>query len=193
MKNTKSNKNNKSKTGAPRFDDAISYKGQQRFSIKLAAAPILLTSTVTTGVLQGNMSIDAALVQGFATRFGSTFDEYRIKSAKVMIRPVSASSGVTVFWFDEKSSATPTANEAQERMGLRICNSNANSKSVRVMSWKAHDFLDLNYTAIGTTTVAPVYFKAYSDATTWGNPIVATSLFVLEPEIVFEFKGIKST
>jgi hypothetical protein len=95
-------------------------------------------------------------------------------------------------WFDEKSSTAPTQNESFERSGVTLDNSNANIKSHTSLSWRAKDLLDLNFTAIGTT-VTPVYFKVYTDIAPWGAPAVVTSLWIIEPEIIFEFKGLKST
>lgn len=176
----------------PRFDDSPSYAGQYRTRITLPGLPLLSSSVITTGVVSITYGISTAAITGFATRFGSTFDEYRIVGARVLIRPVSASTGITVFWFDEKSTSAPTANEAQERVGLRLPNSNASDMSVRAMSWNARDLLDLNYTAIGSA-VTPVTFKGYSDNASWGSPIAVTPLWVIEADITFEFKGLKST
>jgi hypothetical protein len=176
-----------------RFDDAPSYSGQARFRVTLPAAPLLLRTTVTTGQIASSAEIKAEAVTGFADRFGSTFDEYRIVKCKVLIRPVSASTGVSVMMFDEKNIGPPTSTESQERVGKRLANTNANSRSFCEMTWVARDLLDLNYSPIDSTDVIPVAFKTYTDATLWGAPVVATDLWIIEPEITFEFKGLKST
>ncbi len=176
----------------PRFDDSSSYAGQARVRLTLPGVPQLLSTTVTTGVIANFYGVNIGAVTGFAARFGSTFDEYRIVSCRMMIRPISASTGVSVHWFDEKSGSAPTSNESQERIGARIPNTNASDKAVLDMSWKARDLLDLNYTAIGTT-VTPVTFKTYTDTANWGAPSVVTPMWLLESMITFEFKGLKST
>lgn len=174
------------------LNDGRAYAGQQGVQFRLPATPTKLITTVTTGVIANAIGITIGQITGFATRFGSTFDEYRILGADVRIRPVTASTGVSVMFFDEKSTAVPTANEAQERTGKRIPNSNANEKSDTVMRWRAKDLLDLQYTAIGSS-VTPVTFKVYTDTTTWGAPIAATDLWVIEPDYIVEFRGIKSS
>jgi hypothetical protein len=152
----------------------------------------LYTSTVTTGVLADTLALEVLSVLGFATRFESTFDECRIVKATVRIRPISASSGVTKFWFDEKSNATPTANEGVERYSQTLVNSNANCAAVTVMTWRPHDLLDLQFNAIATATT-PVFFKLYTDNAIFGAPAAATALWLIEPMLTIEFRGLKST
>jgi hypothetical protein len=143
-------------------------------------------------VIASIVAPNSANITGFATRFASTFDEYRILGASVKVTPVTASVGVTKFWFDEKSSSTPTSNEAQERTSTPLANSNSNSSSYRTFSWRAKDLLDLQYTPIGTN-VTPVNFKIYTDLATWGAPVAVTNLWIIEPNVLIEFRGLKST
>jgi len=96
-------------------------------------------------------------------------------------------------WFDEKSTATPTQNESSERTTIMLANTNANSKSKTVMRWRARDLLDLQYTATSTTSVVPVTFKVYTDASIWGAPGTATPLWITEATLIVEFRGIKSS
>ncbi len=191
----------KKKGGQPSIprtlSDGPAYSGQYKARMTLPGIPFLLSTTVTTGVIASVTNLQVYEnggfgVQGFTTRFGSTFDEYRILGANVKVRPVSASTGVSVMSFDEKSSSAPTANSAMERVGLRLPNTNANNKSCVVMRWRARDLLDLQYTAIGTL-VTPCYFKVYTDLATWGAPAAVTPLWLVEPEFLVEFRGLKST
>lgn len=194
-KQRKSNKQKQRRQNSvvPRFDDSQSYAGQTRYRVELPSLSTVRSTTVTTGVIAFNFGVSAAEITGFASRFGNTFDEYRIVGARVLIRPCSASTGVSSMWFDEKSPSAPTANESNERFGDRLCNSNAMSKSFTQMRWSARDLLDLEFTDTGTTSVTPVTFKVYTDAANWGAPITVTPLWVLEMFITFEFKGLKST
>lgn len=174
------------------YNTVRSYTGQATWKFKVPGLATKLTSTVTTGVISNSYGISIANVLGFATRFGATFDEYRILRSEVQIRPISSLTGVTVFFFDEKSATAPTANESTERVGMRVPNSNASDSSVLSMIWTARDLLDLEYTAIGTT-VTPVYFKTYTDNNGWGTTTVASDLWIVEPLITFEFRGLKSS
>jgi len=172
--------------------DGPAYAGQQHVRLRLEGTPALLTTTITTGVIASATQINIAGLTGFAARFGSTFDEYRILGADVRVTPVSASSGVSKMWFDEKGSSAPTANEAQERTAVPLANTNAMASSRKTMRWRARDLLDLQYAPIGTGGT-PVTFKVYTDLATWGAPIAATNIWLVEPVYIFEFRGLKST
>jgi hypothetical protein len=179
----------------PRMElsDSASYAGQQHFRVKLTGAVQLSAFTVTTGVVTQAYAVTAADIIGFATRFGSTFDEYRILGFDARVRPVGANSGVAAMWFDEKNTAAPTANEANERSLSLYSNSNAASNTQITLRWRAHDLLDLQYTPIGTTSVQPVTFKIYTDNANYGAPITAVGAWLVEPLYYVEFRGMKST
>lgn len=176
------------------LNDAPSSKGQQRAMLKLLGATQLLTTTVTTGVIAVTYAVaPVANIFGWATRFQNSFEEYRLLGVRFYIRPITASTGVTKFWFDEKSTSNPTANEAQERTVVAVLpNTNANVASAKMVSWRARDLLDLEYSAIGAAT-QPVNFKIYTDTASFGAPVVATTLWLIEPEYHIEFRGIAST
>jgi len=196
IKNTKRKQGSKSRnsTGqARRLSDGPSYRGQQRTTLKLEGISQLLSTTITTGLIAGTYLVEAADIASFATRFGNTFDEYRILGADITVTPITASTGVSRFWFDEKSSATPTFNDSRERTVVTLPNSNANARSCRKMTWRARDLLDLQYTSIATTSVNPVTFKIYTDNGNYGAPATVTQLWLVESELMLEFRGIASS
>jgi hypothetical protein len=172
------------------LSDGPAYSGQQVAVLKLEGIPSLLT-TSGAGLINTVISLDITAVLGFATRFGSTFDEYRILATKCRITPVSAGSGVSKMWFDEKSAAAPTLNESQERTSQPLANTNTLTSAKRTMAWRARDLLDLQYTPIGTT-VTPVYFKVYTNAANWGA-VINQPTWIVEPVFTVEFRGLKST
>jgi len=160
----------------------------------LPAQPVgAVSTTVTTGVVAVAYGCDAGLITGFATRFGSTFDEYRILGVDAEALAVSPSTGATVMWFDEKDDNNPTANASLERTASVVLNTNTQPKSRITRSWRARDLLDLQYTPIGTTNVVPVAFKIYTDNVNWGAPITVTPLWIIRLKFHIEFRGIKST
>lgn len=161
--------------------------------MKLPTAPAIGSTVITTGVMAASFPITASQVLGFAARFASTFDEYRILGADIILRPAGPNSGSSAFWFDEKSPTTPTQNESLERTAVILPNNSANSKSTRMLRWRARDLLDLEYHPIGTTNVQPVTFKLYTDNVAWAAPIVATQLWVVQAVLHVEFRGLKST
>lgn len=172
------------------LSDGPSYAGQQKSVLTLQGTPQLLSTTVTTGLIASAIGIDVSHVTDFGTRFNSTFDEYRILRARVNIIPIFTNSGVSKFWFDEKSTASPTLKESQERQVLTIPNTNG-SRSRQTMNWRARDLLDLEYTATGTA-VTPVTFKVYTDGTNYGAPATAQVCWLIEFWLTFEFRGLKS-
>jgi hypothetical protein len=173
------------------LSDGPAYAGQQSTTLTLPGQSALLTTTVTTGVIAHVVSLSFAATQGFSTRFGSTFDEARLLGVNVVIRPIAASTGVTVFFFDEKSSAAPALIDAQERRGLRLANTNASERSGAVMRWRARDLVDLEYSPIGSAA-SVVFFKAYTDLANYGAPIAVTNLWTLDYELIVEFRGLKA-
>jgi hypothetical protein len=170
--------------------DSQAYKNQGLHHIKLVTQSTILTNTVTSGLLAANYSVGASNIPTFSTRFASTFDEYRIIKANVRVRPVSAGSGVSRFFFNEESTSNPNATDAADRVGWELSNSNANSSSTRDFKWSPRDIDDLVFTSTGTL-VNPVYFKIYTDNATYGAPIVATQLWVISAELTVEFRGLK--
>lgn len=195
MKRSKSNKvakGGRSSGLRAQLSDGPSYRGQQKVVLRLEGAATKLTTTVTSGLISSSLTLSQSNIQGFLSRFGSTFDEYRILGADVRITPISASSGVSKMWFDEKVATAPSANEPNQRTSVPFANTNAQSQSQKIMRWRARDLLDLEYTTI-TTVSTPVYFKVYTDAASWGAPITATDLWLVEPVYIIEFRGLKST
>lgn len=175
------------------LNDGPAYLGQKKFIVNLPGVPTILSTTITTGVVQGLFAcgnVIANNVQGFSTRFGSTFDEYRILKVNYQLTPLAQSTGLAVCFFDEKLNANPTANESQERSAVRMPLSN--TRAPMHMTWKAKDLLDLQYTAIGVD-VAPAFFKVYSSNALWGSSVAATQVLLVEPSFQIEFRGLKST
>lgn len=190
------------KVGGPRggglstraqLSDGPAYRGQQKTKLVIEGSSVLLSTTVTTGIIAYNFPVEVANITGFATRFGSTFDEYRTLGCDFRITPVSASTGISKAWFDEKSAVVPTANESTERTSITLPNTNASGKAMRVLRWKARDLLDLEYSPTSSTTVNPVTFKIYTDLANYGAPAAVTPLWLVQPVFHLEFRGIKST
>jgi len=173
--------------------NAKTYPGQRHVTLKLPGAPVLLTTTVTSGVISNRLILDpTSQVTGWATRFGSTFDEYVVKAVRVRIRPINTASGVTRFWFDDDSTA-PSANSASERIGQTLSNSQNNARSIVVMRYRTEDFVDLKYTNVANSPGSDYAFNVYTDAASWGSPVTVTPLWLIEPEFTVEFRGLAST
>ncbi len=166
----------------------LSYPGQVSWDVWIPFNPIKLTTTVTTGLIANALPIVPTAVASFASRFQSTFVEYRMVQVRVRVKMFSSTNpGVMQFWFDEKSNATPTLVEAAERYILSV--SASDTKGSHQLLWTARDPLDLEYTAI-STSVTPVTFKSYTSNANFGSSIVATDYCEVEGHIRFQFRGL---
>lgn len=164
------------------------YPKQAVWEVWLPGLPVKVAVAVTTGLAANGVATNSASIQGFATRFGSTFVEYRIIRAHWRIRLFSATNpGVIQFWLDEKSAAAPTLVEAQERYTISV--SASATDTTPMLKWICSDPLDLQYLAIGTSTNVTT-FKYYTNNANFGSSIVATDYFEIEPEFQVQFRGL---
>jgi len=166
-----------------------SYPRQVTWQVWLPITPVKLTTTVTSGIISSTLFVSKNSIASFATRFGSTFVEYRMVKAKITGRMFSSNNpGVLQMWYDEKVASGPTSAEATERY-IISCNASAVDKRPS-LKWTASDPLDLQYVAIGTA-ITLCTFKTYTDAATFGASVVATDYAELEGAICFQFRGLQ--
>jgi len=171
--------------------DTSAYAGQQKVVLFLPAASAVISSSAG-GQISYVAPLAFNITQDFAARFGVTFDEARLLGVEVQIRPVTASTGLSVFFFDEKDATTPDLEMAQERVGKRLLNTNANAASVTSMKWRARDLLDLEFSDVAAAPT-PVYFKIYTDNANFGAPVTGpVPLWFLSIILTVEFRGISS-
>jgi len=158
----------------------------------LPCASTILTTTATTGLISSTASIQANSVLNFSTRIGDLWSEYVITGINIKVTPLqTTASGVTTFFFSDSSTAVPTLNESQGRVVHKLSNSAANPQSTRTFSWKARSLSDLTFQLTSFSYTA-ANFKCYTDATNYGAPVVATPLWLVEPEIQFTLRGLRS-
>jgi hypothetical protein len=164
------------------------YPRQIVWDVWLPGNPLKETTTVTTGTIASVYQVREQTINSFATRFGSTFVEYRIVQADVFLRLFSATNpGVIQVWFDEQSNATPTLAEAGERY-ISSVNASAVDESPS-WTWTAGDPLDLQYTPIAGS-VTPVTFKFFTNNANFGSSIVATDYFEIQSRLRVQFRGL---
>jgi hypothetical protein len=173
------------------ISDSRAYLGQQYEVVVLPGTTGTLTTTVTSGVISYVETPSLSRVTG-SSRFTAAWDEYRIIHVSYELYPLTVSTGVICAWFDEKSSASPTTLEAQERNTAKFLCTNAHGK-VHHMVWEPRDLLDLEYVSSSNTSTTSVYFKVYTEASGWGATAVATPIWVVKPTLTVEFRGLKST
>lgn len=144
------------------------------------------------GVINVTFPLSFAGVPNGATRYGTAFDEQRLLSCSIRIIPLSASNGITAFFFSEKPlTGAATAVMASQRNSRYISNSNGSGNSNYVMNWKADGFLDLSWDPV-LTSVPAAYFTAYTESS-FGSPTVAGPAFMVQICYRFQMRGIANT
>jgi hypothetical protein len=155
----------------------------------------LNTAAVATGAMALNLPMDKASIPNFSTRFGSTFQEYRIVGTRIKIRPIniSAGQGYAIFAIDEKSSSAPTLANMQNRPHVEIVlpsTFDGNAALNREIQWIAHDLLDLQFTAIGTD-VDPLYLLAFASVAGTLTSASTTATFEVSAVHRIQFRGLQ--
>lgn len=155
----------------------------------LPGLPVKATTIVTTGVIATVYSINTSQIQAFSTRFGSTFDEFRIVQANLRLSLFSSTNaGLILVFIDENSSAAPTVAEARER-SQRTISASAVDRNL-TLNWIAADPADLLYTPIANS-FTPASFKMYTDNANFGSSIVATDYFEITCQFRVQFRGLQ--
>jgi len=160
----------------PRVDLDLPYVGSQY--------------AVVGGALAQSIPIDKTNVALFATRFGATFGEYAIVGARFEIRtqgPVAAQQGFYTVTIDEKSAASPTS-AVLDQARLDVLISTTESPNVHVINWKPVDYLDLDWTPIGTT-YTPAWLKLFASNANTFTGASTTASVVVTGAIAFCFRG----
>jgi len=165
------------------------YAMSQPVTLVLPGATNTIT-TASSGVATLNLAISALDINSFAVRYGSAFDEVRLLSVKLELRPLTASTGVTNFFWSEKPIATANLSQASQRPTRILGNSNGTGNSLYVMNWHATGFLDLSWEPI-TAASASVYFNAYTDIGNYGSP-ASTNLWLIRPILTLQMRGVAS-
>ena len=163
------------------------YPGQITKSFVLEGLPVLLTTTVTTGLIATSLSTAAlSTVQNFGTRFGALFEEYRVVRVKFTVKTFSSTNpGLFVHWIDEKQGAAPTSAEALQKSSKSF---SCASPSPHTLVWTANDPLDLQFVDIASG-VNSAYYKVYTDNTNFGSSAAVTAYGQIFPVYHIQFRG----
>jgi len=145
--------------------------------------------TDAAGLAAGQITIDAnTLVDDWLIRFGSTFQEFRIRGVTFDITSLRDSSGVTMFSMTEDNFATPSFTVMTSMTNWLVPNSSDNPRSHKVIRWKAIDLSNLEFEPIDH--VGPVAaLNFFTNLTTFNAP-TEEKLFLVRPTMVVEFRGI---
>jgi hypothetical protein len=126
--------------------------------------------TVATGALASVISVSINLIAQ-VTGLQGLFGEYAIVGARFEFR-VNASAtpqGLYLAYVDEKGSTAPTATTCLETPHIEGSISNTESPSMHQISWKAADYLDMDWTAMSSSSDIPIYLKTFCSTSATGT------------------------
>jgi len=148
------------------------------------------TLSIAAGAGSGTIALADTSIPNFSTRFGSTFYEYCIVGARIDIVLGSSanSQGGLIAYVDEKNGAVTQA-KAQGSPHLIIPFTVTPNGQSRTIEWKAQDYDDLLWNAIGTSfTAAQISLIA---GTFSGTAATTTGIFTINGALAVCFRGIR--
>lgn len=161
----------------------------------------VLTTAAVTGVIAQILDNNVvSQVGGWATRFGSTFDEYRVESVTWELISIALNVGMTQFFVSETNLGTPTLTEAQQREALTLKNNiqptvlypaSGTRSFMPTIKWMNRDFEDQSWLPIGTATTTG-YLSIYTDNANYASP-TSSALWIIKPSFNVSFRGLRST
>jgi hypothetical protein len=148
------------------------------------------TLAIAAGSGSGSVAISDSNVPGFASRFGTTFYEYCIVGARVEITNGNSSNaqGVLSIYVDEKS-GTPAVAKAKNSPHLSLPITSQNVGRSYTVEWKAQDYDDLIWNAIGNSFTA-AYVNLYTDSS-FGTGGTTTAQFTVTGTFALCFRGVR--
>jgi hypothetical protein len=125
--------------------------------------------TLATGALAQSIALNLTLIN-LGTPLASVFAEYAIIGAKLELRvnATATPQGIYLAFIDEKSGGAPTAAVALDAPHIEGAISNTESPSAHMISWKAADFLDLDWTSL-TVSETPAWLKVFASTSATGT------------------------
>lgn len=160
----------------------------QIFNIDL---PINVTTfNVAAGAGTASVGLSDGAIPAFATRFGSTFYEYCVVGARleVVLNQTTNQAGVVAVYVDEKSAIANTA-KAKSGPHLSIPITQQSVGRVSTIEWKAQDYDDLLWNAIGTSFNA-AYVNLITDST-FGTSGTTTCTGTISGSLALCFRGVR--
>lgn len=183
---------NKKVRSAPRARDSAlmlrpEYSGQPVAEHTIDAYGGTLTTTITTGAIAVNASINSALIQNFATRFAG-YTEFRITKAVAIVRPFSTvNPGILLHWFSEDDTAAPTSAKAINALSREFSASDVMRN--HSVSYTPHDPAQQTWTLVSSGAPVIGYYKLYTDNASFGSSATVTAYASLVFRLNVQFRG----
>lgn len=150
--------------------------------------PIVIT-TDGSGFTAGRQLVASqSLVDDWDTKFGNTFQEYRIRGVTFDINALAPVSGITMFSIQEDNFAVPSYDSMTSATNWIVPNSSDNPRSRKVIRWKAIDLENLEYKAIDSSP-SQAALTWFTNSVTFNSP-ASEPIFVVRATALVEFRGI---
>jgi hypothetical protein len=165
-----------------------SYTGQPTFACKVDADPIVLSTTVTTGLIANTTTLTNALISNFATRF-ALWDEYRVIKVEAIVRLFSTSNpGQLNMWFDipTTAGAAPALADSRKNRAQRF-SASAVMQTRRLAFTPTDPTLQL-WEPLATGLTIGV-FKLFTNNADYGASTVATQYCEVTFRMTLQFRG----
>lgn len=161
-------------------------------NVVLSIPLVPFQTTMAAGALNSVLAISyTTVVENWASRFASLFDEYCIVGMSIDVDWTATSAtetGKVLVGLDEADATAPTFALMASSPHLDISVNNAFAPLRHCIKWKARDYKDLQFTSTATV-VTPVYVKAYSDVANCFTTSAVTGNLNYTGEICVQFRG----
>jgi len=136
-----------------------------------------------------SISASAALIENWAA-FSALFGEFCLVGFTLEFRMnnVVTPAGLILIYVDEKSAAAPTFVNAASAPHLDILVSQTESPSKHLVSWKARDLADLQWTSTAATEL-PVWVKLFAAVASTGTAAGTTGTVQITGAVQVSFRG----
>jgi len=158
--------------------------------IKLDVPITAQSVSIAAGAAATSIALDTTLINNFSTRFATLFREYCVVGAALELRicDVTNPCGIAAAYIDEKSGASPTANEAENRARLDMMVVQMTTVKPYRLNWCTDDYLDLQWSASGVNTT-DAWAKIFASSSSTGTTSSTAGVVLITGTLAFEFRG----
>lgn len=146
--------------------------------------------SVAAGAASSVISININLVEQ-VTALQALFGEYALVGAifEVRVTAVTTPQGIYIMYIDEKGAGAPTAAIALDSPHIDGLLTNTENPSLHKISWKAADFLDLDWTVMSSSSDTPIYLKTWASTAATGTAAGTAAQIMVTGALAFCFRG----
>jgi len=149
-----------------------------------------ITTVVTSGLIAYTAALNVGLVNSFAARFGTSFDEYMILSLTVRINTCSSNlPGLLNVWIENQSGATGTPAATDAKSNKTLTFSAGSNEKTWSLSFNPRNTATQTWNLPSNTTASIGNLKIYTNNADFGSSVVATDYAVITGTMRVAFRG----